>query len=714
MKIPAVLFLTAALGMAGAQSPAQPQSTMAVTATQAADPQLSEATITVETGRYNGPLSSLLAAIAQAAGYELVLEVNVDTLSQGTDTAGRPVAYSFSNKPFNEVWPLLMDVYGLNYQVVNLGGQPVLRVGNTPVQRIVTLENANPVQAANQVKLFFGTPVYTETPRLNEAGQTVGVTRSLIDVKLDSPTLRIIPDERLRGVIIRGTNREVAEVQRLLTQLDQSEADQAAANSGRPTQQIYAIQGAQADVEAVLRAQYPTLNVTPVPNAKQLVLSGPQGQVQSALQLLAQVDAAPGSEVAQRVYRVNSGAEGAITELTSFLKAQYPGLQISTIASSRQLILAGQKSQIDAAVNMLGELDPASESTTVQRVFQLVNASAEEVKATLEGTLAREVTAPAAPVNVPVNVTTPSGGSTTIMVPNPATQNGAATATQATQTPTATTSQMATIIADRRTNTLVVRGTPTQVAQVAELIPQLDQVVPQVNVQVRIQEVTQQAVRNLGLDWNASFGNFNVAGGRGGLTASFDPTVSFVGFNIFPTLTALESQGLTRRVYNGNITMQSGQRKLNATTNTQNASADAAATLKTGGRLEINIPSAAGNIIKQIDYGVNLDFFDPQVAPDGTITMRVRGQVNNPRTPISELSNFNFLDFTNSEAQSTITFKDGETVMLGGLLATTELNNDNGVPYLSSIPVIGSALGRQERSKTETQLLVIVTGNIVR
>lgn len=661
------LFLTAVLGMATAQNaaPAQapaPQTGSAalpVSQVAATDPQLSAASVSVETGSYAGPLSSLLAALARSAGYGLILDTNLDlsaaanasaaTADQPLAPAGRPVSYSFRAQPFNQVWPLLMDVYGLSYEVVQLGSQPVLRVGNTPIQRIVTLKSAEATEAATQAKLFFGTPKYTESPRQNEAGQTVGVTRTLIDVELDSKTMRIIADTRNNAVIVRGTNKEVAEVTRLLGQLDQAAGqtaagEQAQNQAARPVQRVYSVRGQTADITALLAAQYPTLRVTPVGQTGQLVLNGAQAQIDTALALLEQVDRPA----------------------------------------------------------------PVATSQTVQRVFQLTNASAEEVKATLEGTSAFEATES-------TTITTPVAQKvSSLTVPVPA-QAGAITGTAPASATSDNDPTAFKVIADKRTNTLIVRGTAEQVAQVAELIPQLDQVVPQINVQVRIQEVNERALQSLGLNWRATFGGFNVAvTGGTGLAATFNPTQSFLGFNIFPTLTALETQGLTRRVYDGNVTMQSGQRSLSATGGAQNASSSAAASVKSGGRLEINVSSAAGNIVRQIDYGLNLDFFSPQVAPDGTITLRVRGQVNQPATPITADSLPNLIDFTNSEAQSTITFRNGQTVLMSGLLGSTETSSSSGVPFLSSLPGIGAAFGEKRNEKTQSQLLVIITGTVVK
>ncbi|GAA0518260.1 secretin N-terminal domain-containing protein [Deinococcus depolymerans] len=661
----AFLLLTAALGMAAAQTSAP--TTPVVQTGAAADAALSGANVTIEIGRYGGPLSSLLAALAKSAGYGLILDTNVDALpaaagtapatgAPATDTAAtgtaRPVVYSFQNKPFNEVWPLLMDVYGLSYDVVRLSGEPVLRVSNTPIQRTVTLKNADATQASQQVKLFFGTPTYSETPQKDAQGNTTGVLRTLADVKLDSATLRIIPDVRSNSVIIRGTNREVAEVTRLLGQLDSTPGAGTGATTTetQTVQRVYAVKGAQADIVALLAAQYPGLKVTPVGQTGQLVITGPQNQLDAAVALLGQVD---------RVAPVVAGAQ------------------------------------------------------ITQRVFQLVNASAEEVKATLEGTLARELTTSATVPNATLIDPTTGQPYTTGALANAPLNAASGAASAATDTKASTVS----IIADKRTNTLIVRGTADQVAQVADLIPNLDQRVPQINVQVRIQEVTETASRSLGMDWKAGFGGFTVSAGSGGLGAAFDPTRSLVGFNLGATLKTLEGQGLSKSVYDGAITMQSGQRSLGSGTSTQNASGSAAATIKSGGRLELNIPSTAANVApiqKQIDYGVNLDFFDPQVAPDGTITMRVRGQINNLSTTITASTVPNLLQFTNSEAQTTLTFRSGETLLLSGLLKDTESTQKDGVPFLSSIPVIGGLFGTQSAKKEKTQLLVVITGNVVK
>ena len=78
-------------------------------------------------------------------------------------------------------------------------------------------------------------------------------------------------------------------------------------------------------------------------------------------------------------------------------------------------------------------------------------------------------------------------------------------------------------------------------------MPQLDQVVPQINVQVRIQELTDSATRSLGLNANLNFGGFSIGTSSGnGLAATFDTgTAGTTGADGSTTLAAHQNDNLT-------------------------------------------------------------------------------------------------------------------------------------------------------------------------
>lgn len=737
MKRTLTLLVTAALSMGLAQQPSAP-----------VDARLSTATVSVQVGRYGGPLSSLLAALARAAGYTPIFDANVDAaLGGASGEAARPVVYDISNKPFNEVWPLLMDVYGLSYQVIRIGDQPALRVSVGASERAVYDARGNVTRLAEVLDAQFPDLTITPLPGSNQlilSGQRRDVQAAQgILARLDAepapdaaaqqqrtvyqarsavaplgqllgtqfPDLRVNVLEAGRQLVLSGTQAQVQAALALLEEVDVVPPAPAAAPVERS---VYTVRGNVEQVTTALRAQVEGLTITPLAATRQLVLSGPAPLVAEARELLGVIDPEqPQAEAEERVQRVYD-VRGVAADIQTVLDARFPELDIVRVGTAGPLIINGAESQITAALALLEQIDRpvTGPSAIVQQVFRLSNADAaalrDELNVGLEsGTFNT--------VQVVGDTQSPAGQAATQGAAQAAVQGAAQAAGAQAATATAPTEPQLVIMADSRTNSLIVRGTAAQVSQIAAIIPALDLRVPQINVQVRIQEIGETASRTLGLDWTAGLGNFVVRTVGGAVTGLFDATRSLAGLNLGATLDALQTQNMSRRVYDGNVTMQSGQRATAQGGQVQRTGTDAAATLRSGGRLEINIPGTGGSepIVRQIDYGVMLDFLNPQVSADGTITMRVRAEVNNPRTPLNQAANFNFLDFVNSTATTNLSFRSGETVLLGGLLSDVSTSENTGVPFLSSIPIIGQLFSRNTNRTEKTQLLVVITGDIV-
>ncbi|PYE56388.1 secretin N-terminal domain-containing protein [Deinococcus yavapaiensis] len=746
------LMMTAALGMASAQT--------------LTDARLVNANVSLEVGQRAMPLSVTLSALARSAGYDIVFDVNVDALPSASGPTA-PTMFSFQNKPFNEVWPLLMDVYGLNYRIVQVGGKDVLRVSNTPLQRVVDLKNAAAADVEARLKSLLPNVRVVSDIRTNSLIVS-GSNRDLTDLdglltdldrpvaqapvtpaptppapdpvvqntvtlqnaqaaevearlKALFPNLRIVSDVRTNTVFVSATAKEFVDVSTVVSQLDRPIAQAPVTPAPTPpapdpvVQNTVTLQNAQAaEVEARLKALFPNLRIVSDVRTNTVFVSATAKEFVDVSTVVSQLDRAaqqaatqtPDPSV-QRVYTVQSSSD----DIAAFLRTTYPTLVVTPVGKTNQLVVSGPTSVVNTAFALLGQVDrplpvAAVGPAVVQRIFTLANAQASEIKAVLENTLATRLDDAA---------TGSSTGAANNSANNSA-NNQAPTTQSAQDAASAAASQSGsdvTIIADQRTNTLIVRGTPEQVAQVAELIPVLDVRVPQINVQIRIQEITEDAARTLGIDWSAGIGNFVTKLVSGNLTALFDNTTNFAGLNLGATLKALENQQLSKSIYDGNVTLQSGQRRQGNATSAENASAGASASIKSGGRVEVNIPGAAGNIVRQIDYGVLLDFLNPQVSNDGTITIGVRSSISNPQTALTGGSIPNILSFLNREASTTVSFKSGQTVLLGGLLTDTENTTTNGVPFLSSIPLVGSLFKSEDTRKSKAQLLIVLTGNIV-
>jgi type II secretory pathway component GspD/PulD (secretin) len=58
--------------------------------------------------------------------------------------------------------------------------------------------------------------------------------------------------------------------------------------------------------------------------------------------------------------------------------------------------------------------------------------------------------------------------------------------------------------------------------------------------------------------------------------------------------------------------------------------------------------------------------------------------------------------------------QSGQTVLLGSLLATTQDESTTGIPLLSAIPLIGDLFKTRKTNDRQTQLLIVVTANIIK
>ncbi len=271
----------------------------------------------------------------------------------------------------------------------------------------------------------------------------------------------------------------------------------------------------------------------------------------------------------QRFYRVNNDVD----QVVAILDRAVAGITVEALPGTGALVVVGTEGQQEEVAQVLAEFDrPADVVELTQRTYFLSHANAADLAATLVET--RDVAA-----------STGEGVTTTAL-------------------------DQFTVVAEERTNSLIVTGTAEVQGRLSELIARLDEPQPQVNIQVRIQEITQRSAVDLGIDWTAGFGNLtaNVLGG--GLGFIFDTTQVISSLNVLAVLDALETQGLSRRVDDTNVTV------LNNGTGT----------IQSGGQIFITIPGAEENIERTIPYGVQIDV-TPRITADGRVTLVIDAKV---------------------------------------------------------------------------------------
>ena len=264
----------------------------------------------------------------------------------------------------------------------------------------------------------------------------------------------------------------------------------------------------------------------------------------------------------------------------------------------------------------------------------------------------------------------------------------------------------------------------------------------QVNLQVRIAEVSRSVVRALGV--NLATGDttngfqFGVGQGRGAISqftpSAIDPVTGerisaplgvggnfegdgatlidqaasgitlgafgrFLGLDIGAALDLAETQGLVTTLSQPNLTALSGE----------------TAEFLAGGEFPIPLSAGLGSTtIEYKKYGVSLAY-TPTVLANGRISMRVRPEV-------SELSGQGSIviggvqvpSLITRRTETTIELGSGQSMMIAGLLSNTAQNTIDKAPGLGDVPILGNLFRSTNYRRGETELVIVVTPYLVK
>jgi pilus assembly protein CpaC len=172
------------------------------------------------------------------------------------------------------------------------------------------------------------------------------------------------------------------------------------------------------------------------------------------------------------------------------------------------------------------------------------------------------------------------------------------------------------------------------------------------------------------------------------------------GIDAAAAIDLAEREGLITTIAQPNLTALSGE----------------TASFLAGG--EIPIPVAQGNTnaisIEYRPYGVSLSF-TPTVLSDGRISMRVRPEISDLTTVGSvQVNGFNVPALTTRRTETTVELGSGQSFMIGGLLQNSHNNTVDRTPGLGNVPVLGALFRSNSFRRNETELVMIVTPYLVK
>lgn len=288
------------------------------------------------------------------------------------------------------------------------------------------------------------------------------------------------------------------------------------------------------------------------------------------------------------------------------------------------------------------------------------------------------------------------------------------------------------VVVDKRTNSLIITDTATKLAAIRDLIELVDIPVRQVMIEARIVIAQSDATQNLGIQWGGGFLDdggdeiLSIAGDTANTTGIINdvvngqvPTVNFpgallvdlgvastsgfsVGFaknNLFlnAELSALESEG------DGEVVSQPKV----ITGDKQNA------VIKSGSQIPYLESSNTGRTTVSFKDAVLELNVTPSITPDDRVILTLK--IN--QDSVGELVNGEFgaqiPTINTTEINTQVLVGNGETVVLGGIFRTEDIQSFNKVPFFGDIPYVGALFRNQSNSREKTETLIFITPRIL-
>jgi len=268
----------------------------------------------------------------------------------------------------------------------------------------------------------------------------------------------------------------------------------------------------------------------------------------------------------------------------------------------------------------------------------------------------------------------------------------------------------ATIVAETNSNTLLISATPRFFTELKDLVGQLDQPQRQVLIQVLLAEVTLTKDDELGVEWTyqttgttssktgTDFGLANALKTAGG----FGSAVSGDSFNFL--FRALQTED-----------------RLHVLSRPQILTADnQLATIKVGQKVPLVTSSQTialtGNPVNSINYqdvGVTLTV-TPRISPDGFVKMDVSPEITQLSTATVTINTGVQAPIISQRlATTSVSVQSGQSIMVGGLMSTSDEFTTKRFPVLGSIPWLGNLFRSNIRNTTRTELLIVLTPQVL-
>ena len=477
---------------------------------------------------------------------------------------------------------------------------------------------------------------------------------------------------------------------------------------------------------AVIQAIAPMLEpdgaISQLGSSNLLVISGSEFQLQRVNQLLMLIDADPFANQGMHLYQLsNANAVEVAAELAEILlliEGPNPAYQVRGIERINSILVTAPASRGFDEVSRWVQILDADSQQQVEQLFmyRVKHLAALELAETLSTVFEEEDE----PVIGLAGVTDGFGRGPQFGVTGEAdeSQSGASQelASQPGTMPTAfglnaavSANLSVKIVADETTNSLLIRSSARDYRQLLTTISQLDVIPLQVMVNAVIAQITLTEDTRFGVDWS-----------RIANDAVLDPISTRTNTDFSPNLGGLM---FTKGFLDGSARVEATLEAI-AVDNDVRLLARPSLTVSNNQEGEIQIgaevPVEAGQSISagglsttNIQYrptGIEL-YITPQINDDGIVNLTIRQVLSSVDSSAAGVNNNPV--FNNQEISTTVVVRNGENIVLGGLIQTDNERLNTGVPGLNRLPVVGNLFSYQRDSIERRELFIVLRPEII-
>ena len=475
-----------------------------------------------------------------------------------------------------------------------------------------------------------------------------------------------------QSLLVRAVPHDMAEIQALISSLDV--APPSVAPSTAPADAVRINSAKPRDVARALEGQIPHLRASV--SGSTIILVGSQEDIAKAKTLVGVIDAPAFGSKYTEVYRLHNVDASSVADL---IQRSYPNLRVT----------------VDKELNAISVYGTAGEQ---QRISNAINVLDAGQTSTSGGPAAGPAYGASNIDLVDLNSAMPG-------------QNGSPSTT-AQDIANAVQQLLQGIAPDLRisvpanSSEILLAGSPTSLRLAHDVISRLDRPQPLVVLDTEVLEVDENSARNVGL----SLGQAVISSTFSEVQPTPDPFTGQAG-----RITKLQSLTRTTIQFAAvlNLLIQNGNARVLADPRVTTISGHSAH-IQAGDQLAI-ITQTSGGVgtpvsqqLQTFNTGVTLDI-TPQVGPDGAITVALHPVVNSLEGILNGVP-----QIATRDTSTVVQLRDGETVVIGGLIQETMQHSNTKIPLLGDIPLLGKLFQNSDIERRRNELIIVVTPHILK